>query len=734
LHEGTLTIPIALAGSVYPNVPQISNFAELNTFDPQKDFTVRWFPFINGRDIDFINFQITGAQENTWFTTYLQSGLPGQPTALTGRASSATIPANTLRGQMTYRIDIWFAKVYEINTTAYPGAIGYSGYGQGLQAYFKTGGAISVPYFIEQPSSTSIKENLPASFHVTASGPLPLVYQWQKDNSPILGATNDWYSIGNARLSDMGNYSVIVSNAGGSVTSIVARLTVTPNAILPTITAQPQGQTVNVGAKITLNVTAIGTPSLFYQWVKNGVNIPGETNAFFTINSVQQSDSGSYSAVVSNSAGSVSSTNAIIAVIPKLIAPTIAIQPQSQAVKIGGNAVFSVVANGSEPLTYQWQKGNFQIVGATNSIFSITNVKVSDSGSYSVNVKNSAGSVTSAFATLTVDQVIIAPTITEQPQNLTLLVGSSANFTVTVSGSNPFSYQWRKDSLPIYNATNQIFIISSVSFSDAGNYSVVVGNSIGSVTSVVANLTIKSDSFSSELVNGSFEIPSLAVKDLHLSKGDQRLIGWTIGGSGGPVGVFRGPDSSLNFPAIDGLQQLVFNSGETPSGTFIQQGIKTIVGAAYEISFFVGRHGSVVGEVSITAYVRSAEGRLLAQIKALPPAHGFGSEKDILFVATSDLTTVTFEDTSLFTGSVDVILDAVSMNIVGPLIDIRLFPLRISWNTLLTRSYQAQYSLDLANKQWLNIGSKMKGTGTQMVLTNDVVDGTHRFFRILEIP
>ena len=83
-----------------------------------------------------------------------------------------------------------------------------------------------------------------------------------------------------------------------------------------------------------------------------------------------------------------------------------------------------------------------------------------------------------------------APVITTQPQSISVAEGSPASFTVTASGSQPLSYQWRKNTINISGATNSTYTIPAVTTGDAGNYSVVVSNSAGSATSNDAILTV----------------------------------------------------------------------------------------------------------------------------------------------------------------------------------------------------------------------------------------------------
>ncbi len=173
-------------------------------------------------------------------------------------------------------------------------------------------------------------------------------------------------------------------------------------ATAPSITTQPVSQTVTVGSPVTFTVAATGTAPLAYQWTKNGTAITDATSASYTISSAQTSDAGNYAVTVSNSAGSVTSNTATLTVNSTTTAPTITAQPASQTVNVGDTATFSVTASGTAPLAYQWSFNGAAISGATGATYSIANVQTSNAGGYSVVVSNSAGSVTSTTATLTV--------------------------------------------------------------------------------------------------------------------------------------------------------------------------------------------------------------------------------------------------------------------------------------------------------------------------------------------
>jgi Immunoglobulin I-set domain len=176
------------------------------------------------------------------------------------------------------------------------------------------------------------------------------------------------------------------------------------NPIAPTISAQPSAASVNVGQTATFSVTAAGTAPLSYQWEKNMVNVAGATSATYTTPATTTNDNGStFQVMVSNAAGSVTSSAATLTVNGAATAPAITQQPQSAQVNVGQTATFSVTASGTAPLSYQWAKNSANIAGATSSSYTTPATTLADNGStFVVTVTNSVGSVPSSAATLTV--------------------------------------------------------------------------------------------------------------------------------------------------------------------------------------------------------------------------------------------------------------------------------------------------------------------------------------------
>ncbi|HQL79764.1 MAG TPA: immunoglobulin domain-containing protein, partial [Verrucomicrobiota bacterium] len=313
----------------------------------------------------------------------------------------------------------------------------------------------------------------------------------------------------------------------------------------PAIVSQPQSRTNVVGSTATFSVVASGTEPLAYQWCFNGTNLAGQTTAALSLSNVQTAQAGSYTVVVTNAAGSVTSAAAVLTVLEP---PAIVSQPQSRTNVVGSTATFSVVASGTEPLAYQWCFNGTNLADQTTTALSLSNVQAAQAGSYTVVVTNAAGSVTSAAAVLT---VLEPPAIVSQPQSRTNVVGSTATFSVVASGTEPLAYQWCFNGTNLAGQTSTTLTLGSVQTAQAGSYTVVVTNAAGSVTSQVAALTVlvptRIISLSGDLAFGDVLVGSSSNRVLTITNaGNSALRVTNITYS--PPGVFGG-DWAGSIPA-----------------------------------------------------------------------------------------------------------------------------------------------------------------------------------------
>lgn len=259
----------------------------------------------------------------------------------------------------------------------------------------------------------------------------------------------------------------------------------------PAITLSPRSIARQVGQSVQFSVVASGSGLLRYQWRFNGSVIPGATAATFSIGSLRLVDAGDYSVTVGNDAGEVLSEVAKLTLTSPVMAPAITQQPIGMSVQEDETVSLSVTATGTPPLNYQWKRNGQNIQAAVESTYTLGNLQLTDSGAYAVVVSNSAGSVSSQPAVLTVTPAVVAPVITMQPQDAVAVEGGSVSFTVTATGTGPLSYQWRKNGEAMPGATKSNLNLSGVQPLDSGGYSVTIFNSAGQVTTASASLLVQ---------------------------------------------------------------------------------------------------------------------------------------------------------------------------------------------------------------------------------------------------
>lgn len=342
------------------------------------------------------------------------------------------------------------------------------------------------PVITQHPASLVITQGNNAAFSVLVTGDGPFGYRWLFNETNVLSVPNSGIVvISNVQPANAGLYSVLVTNDAASTLSTSATLTV---RVPPFITLQPRDVAVTPGSSATFTAAGGGDQPLHYQWFLNGVTaIAGATNPAYTIENSQAANEGSYSVRVSNGVGSTNSASAILRV---RNLPTIAQPPASQTVTQGHTTVFTVLAGGDGPFTYQWFfEATNAVPNATAATLTIPNTPSSAAGLYSVRVTNLVGFVISPQAALTVRLI---PTITAQPAGRIIPVGGTASFSVEVTGEAPFTYQWRyQQTNKLAGATNATLVLSNVPLSGAGPYSVLVSNAVGFAVSDGALLDVK---------------------------------------------------------------------------------------------------------------------------------------------------------------------------------------------------------------------------------------------------
>lgn len=232
------------------------------------------------------------------------------------------------------------------------------------------------------------------------------------------------------------------------------------------------------------------------------------------------------------------------------VPPLMASQPTSTNITSGGTAKLSVSATGL-PLFYQWYRDGIVLTnGATVSgaqTPSLTVTSITKGSAFHVVVTNTAASVTSSPVAVTITG---APVITMQPSNVSSFPGAPATFSVVAEGAPPLAYQWRRNGVPLANTENLSgttapeLHIASVSSAELGNYSVVITNSAGNVTSAVAALTISQTNATPELIlYEPFDYPNVGGP-----VSSNTPANWTYGGGG--ANDLSLVDEDLSYPGL----------------------------------------------------------------------------------------------------------------------------------------------------------------------------------------
>jgi len=355
-------------------------------------------------------------------------------------------------------------------------------------------------------------------------------------------ATNGAYKVGP-------NYTMITGLGSPNVTAIIGAITASTIYTTPAITTQPVDVMIHPGQDTAFAVTAAANPAPTFQWQKNGADISGAGSSAlingsytstFTVFGAQPADAASYDVVVSNLAGSVTSSTVTLTL---NAVPSFPAQPQSQSAAPGSSVTFSAIANGMPTPTYQWYFNDQAIAGATSASYAIASVQASNAGSYVAVAANAVGSTSSLPAMLTVNAPSGGPAIVSQPGSQTVAIGSTVVFSVTSSvtgkvssasaatgdgdgaaGGTNVSYQWYLNG-NVIAGTNRSTLLVHATAAAAGAYTCLVSSASGAVLSNAGVLTVSSISNPGRLIN-------LSVYTLD-GPGDQLLtMGFVIGGSG----------------------------------------------------------------------------------------------------------------------------------------------------------------------------------------------------------
>jgi len=270
------------------------------------------------------------------------------------------------------------------------------------------------PTFTNQPAGKNVTNGASVTFTAAASSTTPVNYFWLFSGTNLVadgnvsGVTTNKLSIAAATTNNAGTYQLVASNFTGFVTSSIAVLTV---GFAPTVSVSPASLTLPVGSNAVFTATPGGSSPFGYRWKKNGTNfagsgITGTNSSVLTLTGVTTNSAASYTAVVTNLFGSITSSAATLAV---GLPPAITGSLTNRAMQCGSNISYAITVSGTAPLAIQWSFDAAAISGATNSTLTLTNIHLPN---HTVGV-----GVTNLYATLASNAVLtvqdtLAPVVT----------------------------------------------------------------------------------------------------------------------------------------------------------------------------------------------------------------------------------------------------------------------------------------------------------------------------------
>ncbi|MCF8254483.1 MAG: gliding motility-associated C-terminal domain-containing protein [Bacteroidia bacterium] len=311
---------------------------------------------------------------------------------------------------------------------------------------------------LEQPESLEKCLGKSATFFVEAHSSAPIVYQWKRNGVIIPGANLDSLFLTSISPIDLGYYQVILTSICDTIYSDTARLRLLSP---PSIEEQPLSKVQCIGDTFSIKVKVEGGP-VQYQWMKNGVPIPGKILDSLLFSPVLHIDSGSYSVRVIGECDTLLSS---VAVISLNSPPSISLQPNSFTGCLGSNQTFKVNSIGAS--SYQWYKNGNSILGATLDSLIINGIQASDTGNYFVTVKGNCDSINSIEVKL---GIYMAPQILVQTDSLNVCEGGSGLMKVLIGDITGVSLQWLKGNSILSNEQNDTLNFTNIGSSDTGYY------------------------------------------------------------------------------------------------------------------------------------------------------------------------------------------------------------------------------------------------------------------------
>lgn len=248
------------------------------------------------------------------------------------------------------------------------------------------------------------------------------------------------------------------------------------------VNKQPIGTTSCSGQSFTISFELNDTA--YYQWQKEGVDIPGANLPSYTIDSLIPSYTGNYNCVAYNSYGKISSNGVSIQV---SAAPEFISEPKNQLISFLSQTSIGVAVEGTKPLTFKWYKDNALLNNKTSNRIDFAAFKRSDEGLYRCEISNYCGAIeTDTIA------YYIAPVLRNLKTDSTSAICEGDSIKMSVYAAFPATLQWMKDGRNLENSTDTSYIDASADKASEGNYSVsLTSDYFGSVTTNSILVSVK---------------------------------------------------------------------------------------------------------------------------------------------------------------------------------------------------------------------------------------------------
>ncbi|MBV8781621.1 MAG: immunoglobulin domain-containing protein, partial [Phycisphaerae bacterium] len=368
------------------------------------------------------------------------------------------------------------------------------------------------PKITTNPIDQTIGTGQTVTFSAAASGQPPPTVKWQLSGdggntfTDIAGANSTTLTFTASASVDGNQYRAVFSSLQGTATTTAATFHLLS---VPIIAAAPADQGVIAGDPVSFFAAASGDPPPTVRWqvsTNGGVtfnDIANATHQTLSFTSDLSQNGRQYRAMFSNSQGDTPSPAATLTVVASATPPVDTLDPQSQTASVGDSVTFTAAASGIRKPTVQWYveapgAGAFSpINGQTSASLTVNAVTLDQSGNqYEAIFRNSANSVTTAAATLTVHAAPSAPQIVTAPADQSVPVAQTATFTASASGYPAPDVRWQISTdggstfSDIPNATSSTLSFVPAAADSGDKYRAVFHNAQATVATTAATLTV----------------------------------------------------------------------------------------------------------------------------------------------------------------------------------------------------------------------------------------------------